>query len=169
MASLVIGGQLLFFLGHGAGATLRTHHDLVLGILEFQHGDQPLVATGGHERCLVDQVHQVGAREAGCATGNHLEVDIRRQRHVAHMHFQNALTADNVRIGDNYLPVETARPQQRGVEHVGSVGGGNQDDALIGFKAVHLDQQLVERLFTLIIAAAKPRHHGADRRRRFRR
>jgi hypothetical protein len=53
------------------------------------------------------------------------------------------------------LAVETAWTQQRRVEHVGTVGRRNQDHALIGLEAVHLDQQLVERLFALVIAAAK--------------
>ena len=43
------------------------------------------------------------------------------------------------------------------VEHVRPVGGGDQDDAFIGLETVHLDEQLVERLFALVIAAAKAR------------
>jgi hypothetical protein len=53
------------------------------------------------------------------------------------------------------LAVEAARTHQRRVEHVGTVGRSNQDDAFIGLEAVHLDEQLVERLFALVIAAAK--------------
>ena len=53
------------------------------------------------------------------------------------------------------LAVETAGTQQRRVEHVGTVGGRDQDHALIGLEAVHLDQQLVERLLALVIAAAE--------------
>ncbi len=34
MAALVIGGELLLVLGHDHGAAFRTHHDLVLGVLE---------------------------------------------------------------------------------------------------------------------------------------
>ena len=46
-------------------------------------------------------------------------------------------------------------PQQRRVEHVGPVGRGDQDDAFVGLEAVHLDQQLVERLLALVVAAAE--------------
>src|ERR1700742_323499 len=49
----------------------------------------------------------------------------------------------------------TAGAQQRRIQHVGPVGGGDQDHAFIGFKAVHLDQQLVEGLFAFVIAAAQ--------------
>jgi hypothetical protein len=40
----------------------------------------------------------------------------------------------------------------------GPVGGGDQDDAALGVEAVHLDEQLVERLLALVVTAA---HAGA--------
>ena len=50
-------------------------------------------------------------------------------------------------------PVKPARAQQRRVERFRPVGGCKDDDALGAVKAVHLGQQLVKRLFTLVIAA----------------
>src|SRR3989441_1110779 len=54
-------------------------------------------------------------------------------------------------------PIEAARPQQRRVEHVGTVGRGDEDHALVGLEAVHLDEQLVEGLLALVVAAAQAR------------
>ena len=71
------------------------------------------------------------------------------------MHLQDLLAADDVGVRHHHLAVEAARPQQRRVEHVGPVGGGDQDDAFVGLEAVHLDQQLVQRLLALVIAAAE--------------
>ena len=59
---------------------------------------------------------------------------------------------------DADLPVEAARAQQRRVEDVGTVGRGDQDDAAADVEAVHLDEQLVEGLLALVVAAA---HAGA--------
>ena len=56
------------------------------------------------------------------------------------------------------LAVEAPGPQQRGVEDVGPVGRGDQDHAAADVEAVHLDQQLVEGLLALVVAAA---HAGA--------
>ena len=84
-----------------------------------------------------------------------LQVDVGRQRHLAHMHLEDLLAADDVRIGHHDLAVEAAGAQQRRVEHVGPVGGGDEDDALVRLEAVHLDQQLVQRLLALVIAAAE--------------
>ncbi len=69
--------------------------------------------------------------------------------------FRIELAADHVRVRHHDLTVEAAGAQQRRIEHVGPVGGSDQDDAFVGLEAVHLDQQLVERLFALVIAAAE--------------
>ena len=84
-----------------------------------------------------------------------LEVDVRRQRHLADMHLEDLLAADDVGVRHHDLAVEAARTQQRRVEHVGTVGGGDQDDALVRLEAVHLDEQLVQRLLALVVAAAE--------------
>ncbi len=71
------------------------------------------------------------------------------------MHLEDLLAADDVRVRHDDLAVETARTQQRRIEHVRTVGRGDEDDALVGLEAVHLDQQLVQRLLALVIAAAE--------------
>ena len=68
----------------------------------------------------------------------------------------------------DHLAVEAPGPEQRRVEHVGPVGGRDEDDALVGLEAVHLDQELVQRLLALVVAAAEARRRGAGRPRRSR-
>ena len=60
-------------------------------------------------------------------------------------------------IAHGDLTVEAAGAQQRGVEDVGAVGGGHDDDALVGGKAVHFHQQLVQGLLALVVTAAQAR------------
>ena len=65
---------------------------------------------------------------------------------------------------DDHGPVETSRPHQRGIERLGAVGGGHDDDAAIGVEAVHLDEELVEGLFAFIVAAdGEPAARFAER------
>src|SRR5690606_17671183 len=66
-----------------------------------------------------------------------------------------ALAADDVGVRHDDLAVEAARTQQRRIEHVGAVGRGDEDDALVRLEAVHLDEKLVERLLALVVAAAE--------------
>src|ERR1019366_7525195 len=43
------------------------------------------------------------------------------------------------------------------VENIGPVGGRDHDDVLVGLEAVHLDEELVEGLLALVMAAAEAR------------
>ena len=70
------------------------------------------------------------------------------------MDFKNLLATANIRQADIDLAVKTAWPQQRLIQHIRTVGGGDNNNALIAFKAVHFHQQLIESLLALVIAAA---------------
>ena len=120
--------------------------------------DGLLVGAGGEQGGLVEHVGEVGAAEARRAPADRLQVDARGDRLAARVHLQDLGAALEVGRLDADLPVEAARAQQRRVEHVGTVGGRDQDDAAAHVEAVHLDEQLVERLLALVVAAA---HAGA--------
>ncbi len=53
------------------------------------------------------------------------------------------------------LAVESAGPQQGRVENVGAVRGGDDDDVRVRVEAVHLDEDLVERLLALVVRATE--------------
>ncbi len=72
------------------------------------------------------------------------------------MHLQNGGASAQVRQPDHHLAVEAPRAQQGGVEDVGAVGGGDHDDPLAAGEAVHLNQELIERLFAFVVTAAEP-------------
>ena len=74
------------------------------------------------------------------------------------VHLEDPVAADHVGVLDGDLPVEAAGAQQRRVEDVGAVGRRDEDDVGLDVEAVHLDEQLVERLLALVVAAA---HAGA--------
>ena len=71
------------------------------------------------------------------------------------MHLEDCFATADVRQVHGDLAIEPARPQQRGIEHIGPVGGGDNDNAFLCIEAVHLDEERIECLLALIIAAAK--------------
>ena len=71
------------------------------------------------------------------------------------MDLEDLLAARAVGTVDDDLAVEAARAQQRRVEDVWTVGGGDQDDVVLHLEAVHLDEQLVERLLALVVTTAE--------------
>ena len=157
MAALVVGGDLLLGLADHPALSPGTADHPVDGLLQCGAGDDRPVLPGGEQRGLVDDVGEVGAGHADGALGQSVEIRVGGQRLTVRMHPQHGLAAGEVGAGHRDLAVETARPQQRGVEDVGPVGGRDQDDALALTEAVHLDQQLVEGLLALVMAAAEAR------------
>src|SRR6266571_5299049 len=154
---LVIRGQPLLLLGDDEGAALGAHQDLVLGPLEVLHEDELLVVARGVQGRLVDQVREIGPGEARRAARQDREVDVLRERDLAGVDLEDLLAPLDVGAGDHDAPVEAAGSQQRRIEDVRPVGGGDQDDAVVRFEAVHLDQELVEGLLALVVTAAEPR------------
>ena len=77
------------------------------------------------------------------------------QRLAARVHREDLGAALAVGAVDHDLAVEAAGPQQGRVEDVGPVGGGDEDDVVLHLEAVHLDEELVQRLLALVVAAAQ--------------
>ena len=73
------------------------------------------------------------------------------------MNLQNSLTALNIWLVHHNLAVKTAWTQQGRVQNIRTIGSRNNDNALVGSEAIHLNQHLVKGLLTLIVATAKAR------------
>ena len=82
------------------------------------------------------------------------------------MHGKDLLASIDIGSTNHHLAVETAGAEQGGIEHVGPVGGSDDDDAFIGIETVHLHQQLVQRLLAFVVAttqaSAAAAAHGVD-------
>ena len=114
------------------------------------------VAAGaaGDDRRLVERVGELGAGHPGRLAGDVGEVEVVGQRLALGVAAEDRLAAVAVGRGDQHLAVEAARAQQRLVELVDVVGGGDHDHrAGVALEAVELDQQLVQRLLALAGAA----------------
>ena len=76
------------------------------------------------------------------------------------MYPQDLLAAAQVGPVHDHLPVEPARPDQGGVQDIGAVRGGHDDDALGGVEPVHLDQELVQGLLALVVRTESGTHRA---------
>ena len=68
------------------------------------------------------------------------------------MQLEDVLTSGQVGQLNGDATVKTTGAQQGRVKAVGTVGSSKNDDTLVVIEAVHLGQQLVERLFALVVA-----------------
>ena len=155
MPHLVVGGDLALVLRQEPRLLLRAGDDAHDPLLQLVLLDDLLAAARREQRGLVDEVREVGAGEARGAGGERVEVDLGRERLALRVHLEDLAAAEAVGPVDDDLAVEAARAQQRRVEDVGPVRRGDEDDVVLHLEAVHLDEQLVQRLLALVVAAAE--------------
>src|SRR5205823_2310076 len=111
---------------------------------------QPIAIRAARaDRRLVGDVLEIRAREAGRVARDHLQVDVLTEWLSAGVDAENFLAAREIRRGDEHLAVETAGPQQRGVQVLEPVRSAHHNDLLARLEAVELDQELVQRLILL--------------------
>ncbi len=157
VADLVIGRDLLLLFRDDQALPLHPHHHLVFCLFEVAHRDG-LVVLPGREKCrFVHEVGEIGAGKSGCSLGEGLELHIVGQRDVLRVHAQNAFASLHIRPVDDHLAVESSGTHQRRVKHVGPVRGRDDDHAAVLLEAVHLHEELVERLLPLVVSAAESR------------
>ena len=94
----------------------------------------------------------------GRLRGEDVEVELLAERLALRVHLEDVAAALAVGPVDDDLAVEAAGAQQRRIEDVGPVRRRDQDHVVLLLEAVHLDEELVERLLALVVAAA---HAGA--------
>ena len=152
---LVVGGDQPLLLGEHARLLLGARDHAHDPLFELLLPDDLVTVASRQQRSLVDEVGEVGAGESGRLPGERAEVDLARDRLALGVHLEDLLAPVAIRPVDHDLAVEAARAQQRGVEDVGPVGGRDQDDVVLELEAVHLDQELVERLLALVVTATE--------------
>ena len=155
MARFVESRDPFLLVGENHRLALGAHEHLVLGQLKIVHQHRLAVLTGGVEGSLVYHIGQIGAGKTGCSTGQHGQIHVVVERNLAGMHAQDLLAAANVGTRHHHAAVEAAGAEQSRVQHVRPVGCRDQNDAFVGFEAVHFHQQLVQRLFALVVTSAE--------------
>ena len=131
------------------------------------HRDFLGLAPRRDQRRLVDQVGEVGAGEAGRQGRDLLRRDVGGELMALEVEIDDVDAPALVRPVDQHLAVETAGAQQRRIEDFGPVGRREQHQAAARIEAVHLDQQLVQRLLLLVVAHIGVGAAGAAQRVEF--
>ena len=155
MAALVVGDDRLLGVADDPRLALRAGDDPLQGLLELGHADDLLVAARGEDRRLVDEVREVRAGEARRLAGDAFDLDALVERLALGVDLEDLDATPHVRPIEDDLAVEPTRAQERRVQDVRPVGGGDDDDVRVRVEAVHLDEDLVEGLLALVVAAAQ--------------
>ena len=166
VSGLVEGREAALFFLHDERLALGAQHDAILRFLEIAHVDLLVILAGGEQRAFVHEIGEIGASHTRGATRERGHAHVVGDGLVAQVHLEDTLAATKVGRVHHDLAVEATRAQQRGIEHVGAVRRGDEDDAVVRLEAVHLHEELIERLLALIMtttkAGATVTAHGID-------
>ena len=72
------------------------------------------------------------------------------------MNLEYILTSLEIRKFYRYSSVKSSRSEQCRIKRIRSVGCCKNDDTIVAFESIHLGEELVKCLLTLIIAAYLP-------------
>ena len=153
MADLVVGHRPLLLVREDGVFLLIPGDDHLNALLQVGLGGVLPPVPYSPERRLVDNVGQLRAGGSRSHPGDPLKICL-----IGHLDFlgvdlQNFLPALQVGQLHRHPAVKPARTGQSGVQGFRAVGRGQNNDAGVALKAVHLRQELVQRLFPLIVAA----------------
>ena len=154
MARFMISGNLFILFRNNLALLLSANPDLDKCLLNVcLHQELPSV-FGGINGGFVHQVLQIGTGESGCRLGYTVQIHILAQRFILRVDTEYLLASLHIWPADRHLPVKPARTQNRRIQDIHTVGSCHDNDSLINSKAVHLYEQLIQRLLPLIMASA---------------
>ena len=145
---------MLLVIGHNGVLLLVAGNDYLDALLQVGLGGKAASVTDGAEGGLVDDVGQLGTGSTGGHTGDLVEVHVLGDLDLFGVYLQNGLAPQQVGQLHGYTAVETTGSGQGRIKRLRAVGGGQNDDAGVALEAVHLGEQLVQRLLALVAAAA---------------
>ena len=167
VTGLVEGNGPLLLLGDQLVLLLESADHTVHGVQEVLLAHLLGVATGSDERRLVADVGDVRSTEAGRLAGQEVHINRVVRLEGAQVHIEDGLPLLEVRHVHVNLAVETAGPHEGAVQDVRPVGGSEDDDPAVSAEAIHLGEELVERVLAFVVGSnarilAPRAAHGVD-------
>mmetsp|Transcript_57955 Transcript_57955/g.161747 ORF Transcript_57955/g.161747 Transcript_57955/m.161747 type:complete len:206 (+) Transcript_57955:844-1461(+) len=156
MTGLVQGHRALFGDAHEPVVLLEPANHALGRALEIVHLDGGGIPTSSKDRSLVANVGDITACESRRQLRHPLGHDVLAyrilERHRLQMDVEDLFPLRQAGLIDRNLAVKTPRPLKRRVEDVSAICASEDDHASAGRKAIHLDEHLVQRVFSLVIA-----------------
>ena len=129
MAGFVMGYSVLLLIGNNLALALQAAYDTVDGIQEVLLVDSFLAVARSDKRSFIADIGNVGAGESRGLPCQEIYVETVYKLEVAHVDLEDVEPFLELRQFDVDLAVEAAGTHQSLVEHVGTVGGSEDDNS----------------------------------------
>ena len=167
MTRLVKGDAALLVSSHYLGLLLQSAYNSIYGVKEILLADCLLVVAGCDESCLVADIRNISTREARSLTSQQIYIHGLVNLDRLQVNQEDGLALVQARKIYVDFSVETACAEQGTVEHIHTVGSSQDNHTTVGAETIHLGEQGVKRVLSLIISAhgwvlAAGTTHGVD-------
>ena len=154
MPCFMICSNLLFFLRDYFTLLLRsnTHFDKCLADISL--ADIHTILFCCCNRSFIHQILQIRSGKSCCRLCDLRQIHIITKRLALGMHLQDLFSSLYIRTSNTHFTVKSSRTQNCRIQNIHTVGRRHYDNAFVHTESVHLHQQLVQCLFTLIMTAA---------------
>mmetsp|Transcript_2465 Transcript_2465/g.5107 ORF Transcript_2465/g.5107 Transcript_2465/m.5107 type:complete len:348 (+) Transcript_2465:713-1756(+) len=152
MAGFMVGNQFLLLQLRIASFLLKSHHDTVNSSINFFPSNSGLGLAGSSDGSFIHQVLKLGTRESRSTAGDGFKINIRFKGLATRVNTQDTSAALEVWQVNSHLTIKTSRSEERLIKDINSVSGCNCDDSWVSIKTIHLNQNLIDSLFTFIIS-----------------
>ena len=132
-------------------STLQATHDAVDSGEEVLLHYGLMVVTRCDECRLVTYIGDVGTREAWRLLGEELAVELSIELQLFEVYLEYLLALLDIGQAHLNLAVEATSAHECLIQDVYAVGCRQHDDTSIGLEAIHLREQLVERILSLVV------------------
>ena len=153
MSRFVERDSVLLVFRDDFGALFQTADDAVHRIQEVLMRDELSVFSCGEQGRFVAHIGDVGAAESWRLLRQEVDVDRVVGFEGTQVHIEDGFALIDVRHVDVDLAVKTTGTHQGLVQNVGAVGRREDDHPTVGPKPVHLGQELIQGVFTLIVGS----------------
>ena len=157
MSGFMIGRDPFFFIRNDTALFLSSNTNLDKSSLDIRLYNVCTTFFRCHNGGFIHQIFQIGACKSGRRLGNLIQIHIITHRFALCMNIQNLPAASHIRTADTDFSVKTSRTQNGRVQNIYTVCCRHNNDSLVDTKTIHLYKQLVQCLFSFIMAAAHTR------------
>ena len=154
MAGLMISCNLFLLIRNNFTALLCSDSHLNKGLSNIFLNQISTSIFSRQNSRLIQQVFQLCTCKTSCSLSNLMKIHIVSQRFILGMNLQNLFSSFHIRNSHRHLAIKTSGTQDSRIQDIHAVGSCHNNNAFVDPKAIHLYQQLIQGLFSLIMSTA---------------
>ena len=149
----MVRNDLALFLAHDTVFLFLTDKHLFHGCEQILLGNIFPAVLHRHNGSFINHIGKICTNCTACSQCNRIQIHTLIQMYILRMNLQDLHTSLQVRLIYDNSTVKTSRTKKRLIQNLRTVRSTQYQNTLRSIETIHLRQQLVQRLLTLLITS----------------